>query len=76
MPNATNRFNIFNGDLATLARQSGEPADRTYAIRAAHEAARAAELAWPASKAKVPPPNGNQNLTLQQLNALAIGPNT
>jgi hypothetical protein len=60
--------------LATLARQS-PGADRTTAIRDAHDQARRDELAWPASKAKVPPPNGNQNLTLQQLNALAVGPN-
>ncbi|TIQ46737.1 hypothetical protein [Mesorhizobium sp.] len=76
MPTANNRFNTLNTSLATLAKQTGAPEDRTAAIRAAHEQARRDELAWPASKAKVLPPNGNQNLTLQQLNALAIGPNT
>lgn len=69
------RFDTMTASLVTAARDTNI-AGRTEAIRALHESARAAELAWPGSKAKVPPPNGNQGLTLRQLNALAIGPNT
>ena len=68
------RFDTF---VASAAALKGSPIGRTDAIRAAHDAARAAELAWPVgSQTLVPPPNGNQNLKLHELNALARGPNT
>lgn len=67
----------FTSFLATAAGLKGSPIGRTDAIRAAHDAERAAELAWPVgSQTLVPPPNGNQNLKLHELNALARGPNT
>lgn len=69
------RFDTMTAGLVAAATNANI-AGRTEAIRALHEAARRAELAWLGSKALVPPPNGNQALTLQQLNALAIGPNT
>lgn len=69
------RFDALTTNIVTAARDANIAA-RAASIRQLHDDARRNELAWPGSKALVPPPNGNQALTLQQLNALAIGPNT
>ena len=69
------RFDSMTASLVAAAVDTNIQG-RTEVIRALHEAAKRAELAWPGSKALVPSPNRNQDLTLQQLNALAIGPNT
>ena len=67
----------FDALTASIAALKGSPIGRTDAVRAAHDAARAAELAWPVgSQTMVPAPNGDQTLPLYRLNAIARGPNT